>query len=153
VIPTAPQGPHRPLGTRNRSVAAVWIGGIALIALVDLIGPDRFIAALPRFGQWVVAALQNLGVMVMSQAYDLVRASAIGLFAVFWLLTVIAARRGQRVARRLIVVTVTWLLFMAPALNGEYVSSDRWLGALLLGAVAAFVATRRLAEPGTIAAS
>ena len=127
--------------SRN-TVALVWLGGIVFAVLLYAAGPGHFIyAALASLDQ-AVWAFQNWVGFVALQAFDVVRAAAIALFAVFLVLGFIAAQRGR--SSGLIGVTV---LFVGLVALGGYQSRFCWLAALAVAGAGALNMTRRLIEP------
>ena len=93
------------------------------------IGPDRFLHG--TFGVLLdlQATLQGLETTFRAllagltvEAFELIRALAIGLFVVFLALGLMAARRGLRARAALVVLTVLYLVLLYPAIDGDYVS-------------------------------
>ncbi|MEO8714037.1 MAG: hypothetical protein ABI369_03395 [Acetobacteraceae bacterium] len=128
---------------RRNTVGLVWLGGILLAALVYASGPGHFIAATIAGLDHAVWAFEAWVGFVAVQAFDLVRAAAIALFAVFLVLGVIAGQRGR--GGGMIGVTV---LFLALVGLGGYDSRFCWLAALVVAGAGALSMTRRLIEPG-----
>lgn len=127
---------------RRNSIALVWLGGVLFAALIYAAGPGHFIgAAVATLGhfEWLVESWIGF---VAVQSFDLVRAIAIALFAVFLVLGVMAARRGR--GGGMIGVTV---LFVGLVGIGGYQSRFFWLAALAVAAAGALSMTRRLIEP------
>lgn len=132
---------------RERSIAAIWLGGIILALLIYLVGPDRFVFGLQdfieNFGFSLAALIARLGTI----SFDLLRAMAIALFVVFVGLSIVAIQRG--VAGKLLVVVVAGgflLLIGRPGLDdgyGEYAHRG-WVGAFFLAAIGAVLMTKRL---------
>ena len=147
---------------QRNTIGAVWLVGALLALGAYLIGPDRFLHG--AFGVLLDlqatfanlhAAFQAMLAGLTMEAFELIRALAIGLFVVFLVLGVIAARRGLRARAALVSLTVLYLVLLYPAIDGYYVSSAHWMGAFLLAAVGALVMTRRLtasaaATPGSL---
>jgi hypothetical protein len=133
----------------SRNVVAVaWLAGIALAALVYVAGPDHLVLALGNVAESTWLLLQDLARNLTLASFDLVRALAIGLFATFAVLTVLAVRRGHKGRSALIAVSAVFLLLVWD--QGAYASPSRWIGALFLAAVGAVVMTARLtAAPQT----
>ena len=136
---------------QRNTIGAVWLVGALLALGAYLIGPDRFLHGafgvlfdLQAMFENLHAALQTVLAGLTVEAFELIRALAIGLFVVFLALGVIAARRGLRARAALVILTALYLLLLYPALDGYYVSSAHWMGAFLLAAVGALVMTRRL---------
>ena len=127
---------------RRNTIALVWLGGILLAAVVYASGPGRFIYATLATLDHALWEFQAWIGFVAVQAFDLVRAAAIALFAVFLVLGVMASQRGR--ASGLIGVTV---LFLALVMLGGYESRFCWLAALAVAGAGALHMTRRLIEP------
>jgi hypothetical protein len=132
---------------RRNTVGLVWLVGILLTVALYATGPDRFL----QVSFDVLLHLQDVFQAIVAsftvQALELVRALAVGLFAVFVGLAVLASRRGLRARAALVVVTALFLALLYPAMGGYYLSTSRWFGAFLLAAVGALVMTRRLLSP------
>jgi hypothetical protein len=127
---------------RRNTIAFVWLGGTVLAALVYAAGPGHFIgAAVAALGhvEWLIESW--IGFVAM-QSFDLVRAIAIALFAVFLVLGFMAAQRGR--GSGMIGVTV---LFVGLVGIGGYHSRFFWLAALVVAGAGALSMTRRLIEP------
>jgi hypothetical protein len=130
----------------ERSIAAIWLGGIILALAIYVVGPDRFVWGfqdfIENFGFSAAALIARLGTM----SFDLLRALAIALFVVFVGLSVVAVQRG--VARRvLILVVVGGFLALTgrPGFDDYGAYSHRgWVGAFFLAAIGAAMMTRRL---------
>ncbi|MEO9188891.1 MAG: hypothetical protein ABI224_02645 [Acetobacteraceae bacterium] len=127
---------------RRNTVALVWLGGILLAAVVYVSGPGRFIMATIAGLDHAVWAFETWVGFFAAQAFDLVRAAAIALFAVFLALGVIAGQRGR--GGGMVGVTV---LFLGLVGLGGYESRFCWLAALVVAAAGALNMTRRLTEP------
>lgn len=127
---------------QNRTVTLVWIGGLILAALVYAIGPDQFLATVfafaDHFAGEVQRAIQGFG----DRAYDVLRALAVACFAVFFVLSIIAAGRGLPVRTVLVVVT---LLFLVVVWHEGPEASGHWLVAFALAAGGAASVSRQLA--------
>lgn len=127
-------------------VALVWVGGIAFAALLYAVGTDQFLFrlfdALRDAGHWIGDFVAGLSVL----AVDLVRALALGLYATFVALALLAARRGH--PARGVLLGVSALFWLLAAGNmGPRGSSVAWIGALLVAAFGAVSMTRRLRQP------
>ncbi len=124
---------------QRNTIALVWLGGILLAALLYLSGPAHFInatiAVIDRL-QWALAGWVGF---ITVQAFDLVRAAAIALFAVFLVLGIIASQRGR--GSGMIGVTV---LFIGLTALGGYQSRFCWSVALLVAGAGAVSMTQRL---------
>ncbi len=127
---------------RRNTIALVWLGGFLLAAVVYASGPGWFIYSALAGLDHAVWAFETWIGFVAIQAFDLVRAAAIALFAVFLVLGLMASRRGR--ASGLVGVTV---LFIALVSLGGYQSRFCWLAALVVAGAGALNMTRRLIEP------
>jgi hypothetical protein len=125
----------------RRLIALVWLGGIALMAAVYAIGPQHFLAACEALMTAAVRFLDNLAATLMWRAFEVMRAAAIALYAVFVVLAVLAMRRGLRAGGMLVGVSLVFLLLVR---TDWYDPGTKWLAAALLTAVAAGVTTKRL---------
>ncbi len=125
---------------RRNTIALVWLGGILLAAILYVSGPAFFlgtaVAVINEAGRAVADSITFLSV----QSFELVRAVAIALFAVFLVLGIIATQRGVRGAG-MVGVTV---LFVALLTIGGYTSRFCWLAALLVAGAGALHMTQRL---------
>lgn len=123
----------------RNSIALVWLAGIAFAALLYLSGPGRFVAAFFAGLNHLDWAIEHWIGFVAVQAFDLVRAAAIALFAVFLVLGAAAAQRGR--GSGLVGVT---LLFLGLVWIGGYQSRFCWFAALLVAGAGAVSMTQRL---------
>ena len=127
----------------RRVIGLVWICGIALAAAVYVIGPQSFLAACQEFVLAVARTLDELTAMLMWRAFEVMRAAAIALYAVFVVLAVLAMWRGLRAGGMLLGVTLVFLLLVR---TDWYDPGTKWLAAALLTAIAAVVTTKRLLQ-------
>lgn len=132
---------------RRNTIGLVWLLGALLTAGVYATGPDRFLQVALGLLHHPQAGFEAVLAAFTIQAFELVCALAIGLFVVFIALGVMASRRGLRARAALAVVSVVYLALLYPAIEGFYVSTERWFGAFVLGAVGALVMTSRLITP------
>ena len=116
-----------------------------LAAVAYAAGPDRFIALAFNLPEHLARAADALLHRLTFATFDLIRALAIGLFAIFLALSAMAISRGQKGAVAVVVVSVLFLLLVR---EPGYAGATRWLGALLLAACGAGVMTQRLARSG-----
>lgn len=135
---------------RRDPVLLAWGLGLALAALVYLVGPDRFLFRLLDTAHvlaWRLSeAVADLSVLTL----DLVRALAIGLFVTFVALAIAVARRGGRSRGALLLVSVLFL-FLAGGGGADGASANtRWTAALLLSGMGALVMTGRLRQTGAL---
>lgn len=125
----------------RRIILLVWLGGIILMLAVYAIGPQNFLATCEAFLSAAARFIDDLMATLMWRAFDVMRAAAIALYAVFVVLAVLALHRGLRTGGLLIVVSIVFLLLVR---TDWYDPGTKWLAAALLAAVAAVVTTRRL---------
>ena len=130
----------------RNTLTLVWIGGAVLAVLVYVIGPDHFLTGLWGILDNVEAAFHALLSFLGTQAFNVVRAVAIALYILFLVLGVIALQKGVRSVGALIVVTLGFLILVWRPDAASYVSTSRWLTALLLAIVGAVVLTQRLLD-------
>ncbi|MBV9653408.1 MAG: hypothetical protein JOZ42_02465, partial [Acetobacteraceae bacterium] len=129
---------------RRNTIGLVWLVGILLTCVLYATGPDRFLHAGFAFLLHTQFAFQGLIAGFTAGAFEWVRALAIGLFAVFLALGVLALRRGLQARAALVLVTGLFLVLLYPAMGGYYLPASRWSAAFLLACVGALVMTRRL---------
>lgn len=132
---------------RRNTVGVVWVVGLLLAAGLYLAGPDRFGTVVVEDVAWAVQQVQGAFYLLGAQAFDAARALAIGVFAVFVALCLIAVARGLRARGALLAVGAVYLFLLLGPDSGEPILPDRWLGALLVAAIGALVMTRRLMLP------
>ncbi len=125
----------------RRIIALVWLGGGVLMAAVYIIGPQHFLVACEAFIAAAISFVDELAATLMWRAFEVMRAAAIALYAVFVVLAVLAMRRGQRSGGMLLGVTLVFLLLVR---TDWYDPGTKWLAAAVLTAIAAGVTTRRL---------
>jgi len=128
---------------RSKTVTLAWIAGLALAALVYAVGPDDALEAVFRFSDAAGLALQRLVETLGGRAFEVLRALAIGCFAVFFVLSIVAAGRGLPGIGLLLLVSVLFLLLVwheGPQATGH------WLLAFILAAAAALNMTRKLGD-------
>ena len=143
-------GPPRPGSPRPGStglqglvgwVLLAWVLGLAVAVLSYAVGPDQLVAlvagAAASFGDAVARAARLFGALTL----DLVRGLAVGAFATFVVLCLLALRRGIRARAALGAVVLLWCLLVVGAGPD---AQERWSAALLLAAVGALVITRRI---------
>jgi len=135
-------GPRRP-----DTVALVWLAGVALAAVAYAVGPDRVVAtaleAVQHAGAFLDAVVHNFTLATIQG----LRAIAIGLYGTYVLLSLLAMRRGTQGPGGLIVVTIVCLLLVWGAGGAHPAANARWAAALIITALAALNATRRLTAP------
>ncbi|MGI4978751.1 MAG: hypothetical protein ACRYG6_17570 [Janthinobacterium lividum] len=132
---------------RRNTVGVVWAVGLLLAAGLYLAGPDRFGTIVVEDVAWAAQEVQGAFYLLGAQAFDAARALAIGVFAVFVALCLVAVGRGLRARGALLAVSAVYLFLLLGPDSGEPILPDRWLGALLVAGVGALVMTRRLMLP------
>ncbi len=132
---------------RPDAVALVWLAGAALAVLAYAVGPDRVVAVTFDAFHWASFYLDQLVHNLTTATLEALRAAAIGLFAVFVGLSLLAIRRGAQGPGGLIVVAIIFLLLVWGAEGTNPAANLRWALALLLAALAALGATRRMTSP------
>lgn len=128
----------------RNTIILVWVAGIVLMLAVYAIGPQHFLTACADFIAGLWARLGDLIDLLTLRTFDAVRAAAIGLYAVFVVLSVLAWHRSLRTGGTLIVVSILFLLLIG---THWYGSGTRWLVALVLAGAGAASMTRRLMHP------
>lgn len=127
---------------RPGPVLAAWVGGLLLAATAVLLGPDRLLAALGDLVGTLGDALERIGQLFGARALELARGLAIGMFATFVALCLLAQRQGRPARTALVVVAVLWLVLVSSA-EGD---PGRWGMALLLALAGALTMTRRVLD-------
>ena len=125
----------------RRIIGLVWIGGVVLMAAVYAVGPQNFLAEFEALVRALAQFVDDLLNTLMWRAFEVMRAAAIALYAVFLALSVLGLRRGLRMGGMLVGVSIVFLLLVR---TDWYDPATKWLAAALVAAVAAAVATRRL---------
>ena len=125
----------------RRTIGLVWLGGILLMAAVYAIGPQNFLAECETLIRAFAQFLDDLLTTLMWRAFEVLRAAAIALYAVFLALSVLGMRRGLRIGGMLLGVSIVFLLLVR---TDWYDPGTKWLAAALVAGVAAAVTTRRL---------
>ena len=112
---------------RRDPIWLAWAAGLALAALVYVVGPDRFVFRLMdtlHVLAWRISeAIEDLSMLTL----DVVRALAIGVYATFVALAISVARRGGKV-------------------DTGTAPNARWTAALLVAAAGAAVMTSRMRQ-------
>jgi hypothetical protein len=124
----------------------IWGGGALLAVLIYALGPGRVFTGLAYAWDSSIWELQNWLQDVSGPVYDLLRASAIAIFVVFWVLGVLAIRRGQRARWALLVISGIFLLLVGlPPHWGYHIAAAHWFAALIAVAAGALIMTKRVA--------
>ncbi len=126
---------------RNKTVTIVWAVGLVLAALIYALGPDDTLATLFAWADQAADMLQRGVAELGGRAFDVLRALAVGCFAVFFALCVIATGRGQSTVWLALWVS---LLFLLLVWHQGREATGHWTLAFLLSAAAALHVTRRL---------
>jgi hypothetical protein len=125
----------------RRTIGLIWAGGIVLMVAIYAIGPQHFIATCEQFVADAFSWLGNLIDTLMLRAFEVVRAAAIAMYAVFIVLAVLGMGRGLRTGGMLVVVSIVFLLLVR---TDWYGSDTKWFAGAVLTAVAALVLTKRM---------
>ncbi len=139
--------PNQGAPVQRNTIAAVWIGGLVLAAALYAIGPDRFVEACLDLMNGIDAVFRNLVLTLGVQVFGIVRALAIAIYAVFFILAAFSIARGTRGVWALIVVTVIFVMLVGRP-DGDFTAPvGRWILALALVLTGAAVMTQRLLAP------
>lgn len=130
---------------RRDPAVIAWVVGLALAALVYVVGPDRFLFRLEDALHVLAWRIGEMLSDLSATALDIVRALSIGLYVTFLALAVAVARRGGRSKLAVVVVTVLFLMVVEGAAPGD---QTRWFAALVLSGIGASVMTGRLRQAG-----
>lgn len=125
----------------RNTIALVWVGGIVLMGVLYVVGPQHFIRVCEDAISQAWWALADLIDALTVRAFDVVRAAAIALYVVFVVLTIMARRRGLRGNGVLVIVTLLFLILLG---TGWYASGTKWFAALVLAGAGAATMTHRL---------
>ncbi len=136
--------------SRRDPVLVAWLVGLALAALVFLVGPDHFLFRLDDALHLIVWRIAEALQQLSATALDAVRALAIGLYVTFMALAFAVHRRGGRARAAIVVVTLLYMGLVGYAVPGD---QTRWLAALALSGVGAAVMTGRLRQSALVARS
>ena len=128
--------------SRN-TIALVWLSGAVLAALLYVAGPWNVVQSFWLVIDKLQYLLGNSLSVLFSQAFDVVHAVAIAMFAVFIVLVVLASRRGIRGGGT---VGIT-AFFVGLVAIGGYNSRLCWLAALIVALVGATHMTQLLLSP------
>jgi hypothetical protein len=127
----------------HRTLIIVWTAGLLLALAAYAMGPDQVVAAafmlFDRLAAAVQSSLRDLGM----RAYDVLRALSLGLFAIFFVLSLVAVGRGLPARWTLFAVT---LLFLILVWHEGPEATGHWTLAFVLAATGAASITRRLAS-------
>jgi len=137
------QGPSVP----QRTIAIVWVAGLLLALAAYEVGPDHFVAEVFTVFDTLTGTVQQALREMGMRAYDVLRALALGLFAIFFVLSLIAVQRGLPARWTLLTVT---LLFLILVWHEGPEATGHWTLAFLLAATGAASVTRRLSGPSAL---
>jgi hypothetical protein len=129
---------------QGKTVALIWVVGLALAFGLYATGPERFFVTLVDGFDEIIWRVQDTLYLFGSKTFDVVRALAIALFVVFFALGVIAAQRGIKARGALTLVSALFLILLAGPGSGTPIHPSRWTEAFVLSAVASVVMTQRL---------
>jgi len=132
---------------QHRTIIIVWGAGMLLALAAYTIGPDHFVASTFALFDGLAAVVQSTLRDLGMRAYDVVRALALGLFAIFFILSLIAAGRGLPARGTLFIVT---LLFLILVWHEGPEATGHWTLAFVLAASGAASVTRRLAATPSV---
>ena len=134
---------------RGDPVVVAWVVGLALAALVYVLGPKQFLFRVIDTFHVLMWRLGEFIADLSTVALDAVRALAIRLYATFVVLAVAVLRRGGRARAALLVVSVLFaILVIHDDIAAE--SNGRWAAALALSGIGAIVMTNRLRHTGLV---
>jgi hypothetical protein len=128
----------------RRTIGLIWLLGLVLILVLWAVGPEAFIYRFRELVWDAWAGLDALLARLVHQAFDVVRAAAIGLFVVFWLLGLLAWRNGIRSGGMLAGLSILFLILVD---TDWYDPGVKWLTAALLAGAGALAMTGRLTHP------
>jgi hypothetical protein len=128
----------------RRTIGLIWIGGIVLMVVLYLIGPQDFIRTCEAFVANVWSFIGDLIDALSVRAFEAVRAAAIALFVVFVVLAILASRRGLRSGGALFIVSVLFVMLVE---THWYEPGTKWFSAAVLAGVGAIMMTARLLHP------
>ena len=132
---------------RRDPVVIAWAVGLALAALVFMVGPDHFLFRLADTLHVLMWRLAEALAQLSATAIDVVRALSIGLFVTFLGLGFAVNRRGGRARAAITVVTILFLILVGDAEPGD---QSRWIAALALSGIGAAVMTGRLRQSSVL---
>lgn len=127
----------------QKTIAIVWIAGLLLALAAYEVGPDHFVAEAFGLFDRLAGSLQQVLLEMGMRAYDVLRALALGLFAIFFVLSLVAVQRGLPARWTLLTVTALFIILVwheGPEATGH------WTLAFLLAAMGAASVTRRLSS-------
>jgi len=125
----------------RKTLGWIWAGGVVLMILIYLFGPEHFLTVVTQAITDALRWVSDLVDALVQRAFEVVRAAAIALYAVFVVLAVLSMSRGARAGGLLFVVSVVFFLLVR---TDWYEPGTKWLAALVLTAIAAVTQTQRL---------
>ncbi len=132
------------MNRRPDAVGLIWLCGIALALIAYAAGPEHVVASALATLRAMSFYVDSLMHSLTAATLGLVRAVAIGLFGTFIGLSLLGMRRGGHGAGGLVLVTIIFILLVWGAEGFGPGANARWAAALVVAAVAALSATRRL---------
>ena len=127
-------------------VSLVWVVGLALAVLFYALDPGRVAEQLGAFLSALASQIDYAFAQITFAAADVVRAAALGLFAVFVALCLLSIRRGGRGRAALRLGSAAFLFLVV--VNDAGPDERRWGEALLLAGTGALIMTRRVRSAG-----
>jgi hypothetical protein len=128
----------------RRTIASIWLGGIVLMVVLYVGGPQHVIELCQAYIAQFWSFIGDLIDMLTQRAFDAVRAAAIALYVVFVVLALLAGHHGLRSGAALFVITVVFLMLVG---TRWYEPGTKWFSAAVLAGVGAGMMTSRLLRP------
>jgi hypothetical protein len=125
----------------RNTIALVWLGGLVLMGVVYVVGPQHFFRVCEEAISQAWWDLADLIGTLTGRMFDVLRAAAIALYVVFVVLTFMARRRGLHGGGVLVIVTILFLILLG---TGWYASGTKWFAAAVLAGAGAATMTHRL---------
>lgn len=127
----------------RKTLGWIWAGGVVLMILIYLFGPEHFLSVVTQAITDMLRWISTLIDTMVQRAFELVRAAAIALYAVFVALAVLSMARHVRAGGMLFVVSLVFVLLVR---TDWYEPGTKWLAALVLTVIAAVAQTQRLLQ-------
>jgi hypothetical protein len=126
---------------QRNTIVLIWTGGILVALFAYATDPSALLNAALDLVAAAIAAIERLVAALSAFGSDVVRALAIGFFATFVALSVLAIRQGGKGRMALFAVSTVFVLL----LRGDGgASNENWVAAFALAAVGALVMTTRV---------
>jgi membrane-associated phospholipid phosphatase len=132
----------------RRTVASIWFGGVVLMVVLYIGGPQHVIELCQVYFAQFWSFIGDLLDALTQRAFDVVRAAAIALYVVFVVLALLAGHRGLRSGAALFVITLVFLMLVG---TNWYAPGTKWFSAAVLAGVGAGMMTSRLMRPPPLA--